>query len=269
MVKAGLTAVLRWRRAQAARAPRRRARGRTAPRPDARGRPFRRRRDRRACGRPAARGDSRAPKAAWRRRHRAAGSSRRRRRARPASSTGPLACALVRTLARPERGIALGLDIARARDAGGDLARAFRGRRQDQIGGGDRRHFDVQVDAVEQRAGQPRPDIRRRSARSARAGRRSRDRWRCAAAAGIHRRHQHEARRIGDAVIGARDRHLAALQRLAQRVRAPARKIPAARRGTARRYARARFRPAARAGRRRPAPAWRRNDAARGTAAGW
>jgi hypothetical protein len=29
---------------------------------------------------------------------------------------------------------------------------------------------------------------------------------------------QHEARRIGDAVVGARDRHLAGLQRLAQRV---------------------------------------------------
>jgi hypothetical protein len=39
-----------------------------------------------------------------------------------------------------------------------------------------------------------------------------------AAAAWVHRRHQHEARRIGDAVIGARDRHLAAFQRLAQRV---------------------------------------------------
>ena len=33
-----------------------------------------------------------------------------------------------------------------------------------------------------------------------------------------HRRNQHETRRIGDAVIGARDRNLAALQRLAQRV---------------------------------------------------
>ena len=38
------------------------------------------------------------------------------------------------------------------------------------------------------------------------------------AAAGIHRRDQHEARRIGDAVVGARDRDLAGLERLAQRV---------------------------------------------------
>ena len=39
-----------------------------------------------------------------------------------------------------------------------------------------------------------------------------------AAAAGIHRRDQHEARRIGDAVIGSANRDLAVLQRLAQRV---------------------------------------------------
>ena len=39
-----------------------------------------------------------------------------------------------------------------------------------------------------------------------------------AAAARIHRRDQHEARRIGDAMIGARDRDFAGLERLAQRV---------------------------------------------------
>jgi len=39
-----------------------------------------------------------------------------------------------------------------------------------------------------------------------------------AAAAGIHRGNQHEARRIGDGMIGARDCDLAVLQRLAQRI---------------------------------------------------
>jgi hypothetical protein len=39
-----------------------------------------------------------------------------------------------------------------------------------------------------------------------------------AAAAGIHRRNQHEARRVGDAMIGAGDRDRAILERLAQRV---------------------------------------------------
>jgi hypothetical protein len=39
-----------------------------------------------------------------------------------------------------------------------------------------------------------------------------------AAAARIHRRDQHEARRVGGPMVGAHDRHLADLKRLAQRV---------------------------------------------------
>jgi hypothetical protein len=39
-----------------------------------------------------------------------------------------------------------------------------------------------------------------------------------AAAAGIHRRHQHEACRIRGAMVGAHDRDLAGFQRLAQRI---------------------------------------------------
>ena len=68
-------------------------------------------------------------------------------------------------------------------------------------------------------------------------------------------------------MVGARDRDLAGLERLAQRRRAPAAGTPAARRGTARRDARARSRPAAPASRRRPAPACWRNGAGCGTAA--
>jgi len=44
------------------------------------------------------------------------------------------------------------LHRAGAREPRCDLAASFRRRRQDQIGGGHRRHLDVQVDAVDERA---------------------------------------------------------------------------------------------------------------------
>ncbi len=82
----------------------------------------------------------------------------------------------------------------------------------------------MQVDAIEQRAGQPgliiggAADVGLAVAGKARlVG--------AAAAARIHRRHQHEARRISDAVIGPRNRHLAGLQRLAQRIERLRRKL--------------------------------------------
>jgi hypothetical protein len=50
------------------------------------------------------------------------------------------------------RGVTRKLDIARRGDAGGDLRRAFRRRRQDQVGRGHRRHFDPQIDAIHQLA---------------------------------------------------------------------------------------------------------------------
>ena len=87
------------------------------------------------------------------------------------SSAGPLACALVRTPASAERRIALRLHVARARDARRDLAAALGGRRQDQVGGRHGRHLDVQVDAVEQRAGQPPLIVGGAARRSRRAGR--------------------------------------------------------------------------------------------------
>ena len=55
-----------------------------------------------------------------------------------------------------DRGVARGLPLAGERDALGNFAAAFGRRRQDEIGGGHRRHFDMQVDAVDQRAGNPR-----------------------------------------------------------------------------------------------------------------
>ena len=55
-----------------------------------------------------------------------------------------------------QRGEALGLDRPRRGDAGANLGASFRRRRQHEVGGGDRRHLDLQIDAVEQRAGDAR-----------------------------------------------------------------------------------------------------------------
>jgi len=44
------------------------------------------------------------------------------------------------------------LHVARRGYPRGHFRRSFRGRRQDQIGGGHRRHLDPQIDAIHQRA---------------------------------------------------------------------------------------------------------------------
>jgi len=75
----------------------------------------------------------------------------------------------------------------------------------------------VQVDAVEQRAGQPAlvfgHAARVRPALAGKTGIVG-----AAAAVTVHRGDQHETRRIGDAVIDARDGDIADFQRLAQRI---------------------------------------------------
>ena len=77
-----------------------------------------------------------------------------------------------------------------------------------QFAVGDGGHLDVNVDAVEQGAARAWPGICPGRASSPRR----RSRWR-----GVHRRHQHEAGGEFDRAMHPRDRHLAALQRLAQR----------------------------------------------------
>ncbi len=47
----------------------------------------------------------------------------------------------------------LALNGACCSDARGDIGRAFGGRRQGKICGADRRHIDVEIDAIEQRSG--------------------------------------------------------------------------------------------------------------------
>ena len=65
-------------------------------------------------------------------------------------------------------GEALGLELARAGDPGGDPGARLAGRRRAHLGGGERRHLDVQVDAVEQRARDPRLVVARAARRAAR-----------------------------------------------------------------------------------------------------
>ena len=79
----------------------------------------------------------------------------------------------------------------------------------------DRRHVDAEIDAVEQRARELALVVEA-AARRAAAG--AAGLHQMAAAAGVHRRHELEARRIGDMGIGARHRHAARFQRLAQRL---------------------------------------------------
>jgi hypothetical protein len=116
-----------------------------------------------------------------------------------------------------DRRVARRLPLARLCDAFGNLAASFGRRRQEEIGGSHRRHLDMQVDAVDQRAGNACLIIGG-TARIGPAPAGIADIVGVAAAARIHRRYQHEARRIGGAMIGAYDRHFAGFQRLAQRI---------------------------------------------------
>ena len=112
-------------------------------------------------------------------------------------------------------GIARSLPGPCGGDAGGDLRAGLGRRRQREIGGRQRRHLDVQIDAVEQR---PRQFalIFAGAARGAGAGQARIAQ--VAAAAGVHGGDQLHARRIGDMGGGARHLHLAGFQRLAQAV---------------------------------------------------
>src|SRR5438552_18230423 len=120
-------------------------------------------------------------------------------------------------LRQSDGGVALGLHRAGARNARRNLPASLRWRRQDEIGGGHRRHLDVQVDTIDERAREPSLIFGRAACVGAALAGKSRL-ARTAAAAGIHRGHQHETRRIGHAVVGPGDRNLPDLERLAERV---------------------------------------------------
>ena len=124
-------------------------------------------------------------------------------------------CGVTADVGQPHRRIALRLARASPRHALGHFPASFRRRRQDQIDGGHRRHFDVQVDAVEERSRKPHLVIRS----AARIGPALAGKSRIIgtpAAAGIHGGNQHELRGISDPMVRPRNCDLAGLQRLAQ-----------------------------------------------------
>ena len=94
------------------------------------------------------------------------------------------------------------------------LRAAFGRRRQHQVRRRNLRHLDLQIDAIEKWSRKPRLVVCG-AARPPLAGL---PRRAAAALAGVHRRDQLEPRRVGDAMIGARDHDLAGLERLAQRI---------------------------------------------------
>jgi len=102
--------------------------------------------------------------------------------------------------------------MARAR-----ATRAATSRLPSAGGGGDRRHLDVQVDAVDERTRQP-PLILGGAARVRAALAGEARLAGAAAAAGVHGGDQHETRGIGHAMVGPGDGDLPDLERLAQRI---------------------------------------------------
>ena len=109
--------------------------------------------------------------------------------------------------------IASSLDLASVRHPGANLGAAFGRRRHDQFSRADRRHLDLHVDPVKQRArdaglvffGAVLPPAAGEAGLTG-----------MTAAAGVHRGDQLDARRIGNAVIGPGDGNLSGLERLAK-----------------------------------------------------
>ena len=103
------------------------------------------------------------------------------------------------------------LTSARCHDPRADSGAAFRCARQAQIGSGNGRYLNLQIDTVKQGTGYARL-IFGRATRPA-FTRLSRS---AAAATRVHRSNQLNARGISDAMIGSRDHCFTSLQRLAQ-----------------------------------------------------
>jgi hypothetical protein len=118
---------------------------------------------------------------------------------------------------KPQFGVAFRLAPPRGCDAQRNFGRSFGRCRQHQIGGAHCRDLDRHIDAIEQRAREPRlilPDAsRNRLPVAAIAGIE-----RMAAAAGVHRSDELKTRRINGPVIGARDGDFAGFERLTQTV---------------------------------------------------
>src|SRR4029078_3056761 len=105
-------------------------------------------------------------------------------------------------------------DVAAPRDACGNLTAAFSWRRKNEIGRGHGRHIDMQIDPVEQRTRQAilvlggAMRILATLAAETRIGCISAATW-------VHRRDQHEPRRIGNSVVRGRYRYFPGYPQLA------------------------------------------------------
>jgi hypothetical protein len=103
-----------------------------------------------------------------------------------------------------EIGVARKLNLARGGDPRGDLRGAFARRRRHQIGRRNRRNLDREVEAIEKRPRKA-PKILSNAALIGRPTAGKTGLVGRAAAAGVHCRHELEARGIDHAVVGARD----------------------------------------------------------------
>ena len=128
--------------------------------------------------------------------------------------------------------VAVRLDLPSRGDSARDLGASLRRRRKGEVRGGDSGNLDMKIDAVEQRARDPRLII---GGAARRPAARERGIAEMAAAARVHRRDQLHARRKGHVGVGARDADRAGLERLPERIEHRALEFGQVRRGTARR----------------------------------
>ncbi len=103
------------------------------------------------------------------------------------------------------------LTLASPRDPRRDRDGRFAARRTAELAVSHRGHVDVQVDPIQEGAGEPRVVVRQLIRCAAAAAQRVAFE---AARAGIHRGHQHQSSGVGNAPTAARDRHVAIFQRL-------------------------------------------------------
>ncbi len=163
--------------------------------------------------------------------------------------------------------VARSLEVPRLRDTRGDLFRPLLRRRQDQIRRADRRNFQMQVDAIQERPGQPGLIELRNTVEAIPSGSGDPVRWRARTDRDSWPRSTGSARDTRSGERPARSRFRRSPE-VAARRRAPGPEIREARRGTGRRYAPATPRRVWREVRRRRERPSTRNGEAHGTADG-
>ena len=111
--------------------------------------------------------------------------------------------------------VAIGLQLTGGRNPASNLGAALGRWRKREIGGRNALHFDVKVDAVEQRTRNPCLIVRGAPGSAAASKRRVSQ---MAAPAGVHRCHKLHPRREGDVSIGSCNADIAGLEGLPKRI---------------------------------------------------